>query len=45
MTLWASPTGIALYEQLGYKLTGTERAQVDGEDELVDIYCMEKSNK
>lgn len=39
----ASPMGMALYKQLGYKLVGTERAQMDGEDELVDIYCLEKA--
>ena len=45
LTLEASPMGEALYEHLGYKLVGTEKAQVSGESELVDIYSMEKKNK
>lgn len=42
LTLEASPMGEALYKHLGYELVGTEKAQVDGEDELVNIYSMEK---
>jgi ribosomal protein S18 acetylase RimI-like enzyme len=44
LTLEASPMGKGLYEHLGYKLVGTEKAQVEGEDEVVDIYSMEKNN-
>lgn len=45
LTLMASPMGRLLYEGLGYKLVGTEKAQLDGENERVDIYCMKKRNK
>jgi hypothetical protein len=33
--------GKDLYEHLGYKVVGCDTAQVDGEDEKVDIYALE----
>lgn len=45
LTVMASPMGRILYEYLGYKIVGSERVQVSGEDENVDIDCMMKENR
>lgn len=45
LTVMASPMGRALYERLGYKLVGSERAQIPGEDEKVDIDILIKTRK
>ena len=38
----ASPMGKHLYESLGYKVVSTEKVQVEGEEEAVLVYAMEK---
>ncbi|MCJ1387862.1 hypothetical protein MMC18_000705 [Xylographa bjoerkii] len=40
ITLFASPAGIRLYTKLGFKLVGSFRTQVDGEDEYLDSPAM-----
>ncbi|KAF3768123.1 hypothetical protein M406DRAFT_253529 [Cryphonectria parasitica EP155] len=42
LTVMASPMGRLLYEHLGYRLLGAVTAQVDGEEERVDIYILAK---
>lgn len=42
LTVMASPMGKALYLVLGYKIVGAVTAQVDGEEEKVDIDILEK---
>jgi GNAT superfamily N-acetyltransferase len=44
LTVMASPMGRNLYEHLGYRVQGSTRARVDGEDEFVDIFAMEKAD-
>lgn len=41
LTVMASPMGKSLYEYLGYSLVGTVTAQVEGEEEKVDIFALE----
>ena len=41
LTVMASPMGKDLYEHLGCSLVGCETAQVDVEEEKVDIYALE----
>ena len=42
LTLEASPMGKLLYLHLGYKQVGTETAQIESEDEKVEIFSLEK---
>jgi hypothetical protein len=42
LTLEASPMGRLLYLHLGYQPVGIETAQVDGEEEKVEVYALEK---
>lgn len=42
LTVMASPMGKLLYEHLGYRVVGSEIAQVHGEAEKVAIDCLLK---
>lgn len=44
LTVMASPLGRLLYEHLGYRHVATVTAQVDGEEEKVDIDAMAKED-
>lgn len=44
LTVMASPLGTFLYEHLGYRIFGTVTAQVDGEQEKVDITVLAKED-
>lgn len=43
VTVLGSPMGTLLYQHLGFKLLGTEVAQVEGEDEKLTVWCLECS--
>ncbi|KAF4470351.1 gnat family [Fusarium albosuccineum] len=45
LTVMASPMGKELYKELGYGLVGSVTAQVEGEEEKVDIDILEKRNQ
>ncbi|KAF4987083.1 hypothetical protein FDECE_15606 [Fusarium decemcellulare] len=45
LTVMASPMGKVLYKGLGYGLVGSVTAQVEGEEEKVDIDILEKRNQ
>ncbi|KAF4470357.1 gnat family [Fusarium albosuccineum] len=44
LTVMASPMGKELYEELGYGVVGSVTAQVEGEEEKVEIDILEKRN-
>jgi GNAT superfamily N-acetyltransferase len=40
LTVFASPMGKRLYQELGYTLVGSVKVQVDDEDEKLQVACL-----
>ncbi|KAF2253971.1 hypothetical protein BU26DRAFT_516224 [Trematosphaeria pertusa] len=38
---FASPMGKRLYERLGFQMLGSVTAQVEGEDEKLELFCLD----